>query len=65
MFLVVIVLDIKNVVNKYQDLKVYMSQQIQNTGFIPLSPVQFGHTRDCTRCQVDKNMAPAATRTVK
>ena len=31
-----------------------MAQQAQHTGLIPLSPLQFGHIRSCSTCQVDK-----------
>ena len=47
-------LNIKDIKNKCRDLKSFMTQQKQHTGFIPLSPLQFSHIRNCSRCQVDK-----------
>ena len=47
-------LNINDITQKYGDLKLFMAQQKQHTGFIPPSPLQFGHIRDCSRCQVDK-----------
>ena len=47
-------LNIKNIDKKYRDRELYMEQQVQHTGFIPLSPLQFGHIRNCSTCQVNK-----------
>ena len=47
-------LNIKNIDKKCRDLELYMEQQVQHTGFIPLSPLQFGHIRNCSTCQVNK-----------
>ena len=47
-------LNINDISQKCWDLKLYIAQQKQHTGFIPLSPLQFGHIRDCSKCQVDK-----------
>ena len=47
-------LDVKNITDKCNDLKLYMFQQNQLMGFVPLSPLQFSHIRDCTKCQVEK-----------
>ena len=47
-------LNIENIDKKCKDLKLYMQQQVQHTGFIPLSPLQFCHIRSCSTCQVDK-----------
>ena len=48
-------LKIDDVQNKCSELKSFMTQQKQHTGFIPLSPLQFSHIRNCSRCQVDKH----------
>ena len=47
-------LDVRTFQNKCKDLELYISQQAQLTGFIPLSPLQFPHIRNCTQCQVEK-----------
>ena len=46
-------LDVRTIENKCKDLELYISQQTQLTGFIPLSPLQFPHIRNCTKCRVE------------
>ena len=49
-------LSVENIENKCQELAQFLAQQQQKTGFIPLSPLQFGHIKHCNKCIVDKDL---------
>ena len=49
-------IDIQLLDNKCQDLSQFMAQQTPHTGFIPLSPLQFGEIRQCNKCVHDPKL---------
>ena len=49
-------LDLQTIQGKCTDLKQYMAQQQQHTGFIPLSPLQLVGIKACTKCMIDKEL---------
>ena len=49
-------IDIQLLDNKCQDLSRFMDQHTQHTGFIPLSPLQFGEIKECDKCIHDPEL---------
>ena len=49
-------IDIQLLDNRCQDLLQFMAQQTQDTGFIPLSPLQFEEISQCDKCIHDPEL---------